>query len=152
VGSIALAVAGWIDVGLFWIPPHLGNPDWEVGTVGQTLDTFPLGTVALLLLMVSARAMGLHRIWLRLMAALFALISLFVVGCVVLFLLNLPQVLRVASSPGGGGIRRGAAKVLVFGVCYALAYAFMAFTTWRSTVVRTVAEVPAAPAAPPASA
>jgi hypothetical protein len=30
-------LAGVVDIGMAWIPFHLGNPEWEFGTVTQSL-------------------------------------------------------------------------------------------------------------------
>lgn len=147
VGSLALCVAGWVDAGLFWIPLHFGNTDWEIGTIGQTVDALPLGTIALLLLATGVRAAGGRRIWPRMLSVLFVVISLFLVGCLAIFLLDLPQILTAANSPGGRGIKRGAAKVILFGVTYVIMYAAAGILNWRATSRRESGSAPSKPAA-----
>lgn len=45
-----LAVAGWVDVGLFYRPLRFGDAEWEFGTIAQTFDAMPLATLGLVLL------------------------------------------------------------------------------------------------------
>jgi hypothetical protein len=56
-----LALAGWVDVLLLWIPLHLGRPEWEFGTVSSTFDALPLATIGLAILIAAAVAKGRRR-------------------------------------------------------------------------------------------
>jgi len=134
LAGIALCVAGWVDLGFFWWPLGLGNPDWEIGTIGQTIDSLPVGTVGLMLLALAIRNMGWSRIWTRVVSAILLLVGLFCVGCLVIMTLDMPQVVRaIHNATTTSGIKRGVFKVYLFGLTYAAAYFLMAFVLWRST-------------------
>lgn len=148
VGGLILAVAGWVDAGLFWLPLHFGNADWEIGTIGQTVDALPLGTISLLLLATGLRARGGSRTWPRALAVVFGVLGLTLAGCVAIFLLDLPQILSAANTPGGTGIMRAAVKVILFGVTYTVGYLLAAIFMWRGTSRRN-AETPSAAATAP---
>ncbi len=140
--GFALAVAGWVDVGLFYYPSRFGSAEWEFGTIAQTLDAMPLPTLGLALLALGIRARGGRVVWTRGLAAVFALVGLLSLAGLVLFALDIPLALkamqRAAQQAKNGqaaivssGLKRGMAKVIAFSVCYALAYGWMAVTMWR---------------------
>ena len=131
VGGIVLAIAGWVDVGLFWIQPHLGSANWEVGTISQTIDSLPLGTMALLILAMGIRAKGGPRMWPRGLAIVFFALSLFLAACMVIFLLDFPQLLHIAGAPGGSDVKLGAFKVVLLGCTYLAGYFLGGVFLWK---------------------
>jgi hypothetical protein len=145
-GGLALAIVGWVDTGLFWIPLRFGNQDWEIGTISQTVDSLPLLTLSLLLMAIGVRAQGARRIWSRLFAVFFIAMALFLVVCVVIFLLDFPLIMSAASQLQGSGLRRGAFKVVLFGTTYILTYTTIGVLMWRATSRKKAAEVAAKPA------
>lgn len=140
--GFALAVAGWVDVGLFYYPSHFGSPDWEFGTIAQTLDAMPLPTLGLALVAIGIRVRGGALVWTRGMAVVLGIVALLCLAALVLFALDIPLALKAmqhtatqANSPPAAivssGLKRGMAKVIVFSVCYTAAYAWMSVSMWR---------------------
>jgi hypothetical protein len=140
--GLVLAVAGWVDVGLFYWPLRFGDAEWEFGTIAQTFDAMPLPTLGLVLLALGIRARGGSVVWTRAMAVVLAIIGLLCLAALVVFALDIPLALKAmhhaatqANNPRAAlvssGLKRGMAKVIVFALCYALAYGWMAVSMWR---------------------
>ncbi len=143
LGGFALGVAGWVDVGMFWYPLHIGSVDWEVGTISQTIDGLPLPFMSLLLIAVGLRGIGTRRIWARLIACAFIAIGLWLLACLVIFLLDVPQVLTAAQRLHGSGLRRAVFKVLLYSLTYAGATITLGVSMWRATSRKSATEVAA---------
>jgi len=143
--GVALAIAGWLDVLLFYWPPHFGDKGWEFGTVAQTMDALPLPTLGLLLLGLGVRSAAASRAWTRPMALALACITLVCAGLVTLFCLDIDtayaamnRAARAAVAQGGApnpylssDLKRGIAKTIVLGVTYVLSYGTFAGIMWR---------------------
>jgi hypothetical protein len=137
-----LAVAGWVDVALFYYPSQFSSPEWEFGTIAQTFDAMPLPTLGLLLIALGIRARGGSVLWSRSMAVVLAIVALLCIAALLLFAMDVPLALKAMKSAGGqadpqqaalisSGLKRGMAKVILFSVCYATAFAWMAVIMWR---------------------
>lgn len=142
VAGILLAIAGWVDVGLFYYPPRFGEAEWEFGIIAQTFDAMPLPTLGLVLLALGIRARGGSIGWSRAMAVVLAVVGLLCLAALVLFALDMPLALKAmqraaaqARNPQAAlissGLKRGMAKAIVFAVCYSLAYGWMVVVMWR---------------------
>ena len=140
--GLVLALSGWTDVALFYLPLQFGQNEWEFGTIAQTFDALPLPTLAMLLLATGLRARGGSRRWTRALAAACGLVVLVLVGLLLIFALDVPVAWKAMAHPTTGmaaptlqviaGIKRGIVKVLLFGVGYLAAYATLAVSLWRS--------------------
>jgi hypothetical protein len=141
VAGVLLAIAGWVDVGLFYYPVRFGEAEWEFGIIAQTFDAMPLPTLGLVLLALGIRARSGSIAWSRGAAIIFAVVALLCLAALVLFALDIPLAFRAMHRAGAqatqqsalisSGLKRGMAKVILFSVCYATAYALLAFKMWR---------------------
>jgi len=141
VAGLLLAMAGWVGVALFYYPPRFGQPEWEFGTIAQTIDAMPLPTLGLVLLALGIRARGGSIAWRRGIAVIFAVVALLCLAALVLFALDIPLALKAMhraaaqanqqSALISSGVKRGMAKVILFTVCYGLAYGWLAVAMWR---------------------
>ncbi len=141
-GGLVLAVAGWVDIGLFYLPPRFGSPEWEFATIAQSLDAMPLATLGLVLLALGIRARGGSVVWTWGVAVVLAIVGLLCLAALVLFAFDVPLALKAvqrAAAQGNNaraalvssGLKRGVVKAMIFAVCYGLAYGWMAVTMWR---------------------
>jgi hypothetical protein len=141
VAGLLLAIAGWLDVGLFYYPSRFGQPDWEFGTIAHSFDAMPLPTLGLILLALGTRARGGAIVWSRGLAVILAVVALLCVAGLVVFALDIPLALKTmqraasqANNPQAAlissGLKRGMAKVILFAVCYATAYGWLAIKMW----------------------
>jgi hypothetical protein len=145
VVGIALAIAGWLDVVLFYWPPQFGDKGWEFGTVAQTMDALPLPTVGLALLAIGLRGSEAKRIWTRPFALGLVCVALGCAGLLALFCFDiqtayraLGRAARTAMQQGSApnpyltsDVKRGIAKTVVLGVTYTLTYVSLGWQMWR---------------------
>jgi hypothetical protein len=106
--GIALAIAGWLDVLLFYWPPHFGDNGWEFGTVAQTMDALPLPTLGLGLLAIGLRAGAAGRVWTRTFAVGLVLIALGCAGLLTLFCFDIDTAYRAMTRAARAAIAQGA--------------------------------------------
>ena len=91
-------LAGLVDIGLAWIPLHLGSAEWEFGTITQSLQALPLPFMGCTLILAAGIARG--RIWwARVGVIILALLALWVLVSGVLYGLNVPLALRSVKQP-----------------------------------------------------
>jgi hypothetical protein len=127
-----LTVAGWLDIALLWYPPRLGEADWEFGIIAQSLDAMPLPTMGLTLLAVAGLLhQGRGPRWL--LVGIFALVTLWLAGCAVLFALDVPQALRAIERDArlGPGIKRVLLKTTVYFASYVAGHVAATVWLWR---------------------
>ena len=143
--GLVLAVAGLVDVGLFYWPMRFGDAEWEFGTIAQTFDALPLPTLGLALVAVGLWARGGRPAWMRGMAAVFAIAAAIAVFLGLIFLLDVPVALKALSRAAAtaqqrgvppnplvsSGLKRGIGKAVIFAVAYAAGYATISVTLWR---------------------
>lgn len=149
-GGLALAIAGWTDLALFYYPTQFGSREWEFGTIARTFDAMPLPTLGLLLIVVGLRARGSRASLVRAMAVVLGVVA---VGCLialVLFSLDIPLVLQTlrrirattqANPANAAGLERAIAKTILFSLVYLALYSWMAARLWR-TGTRAAPEKP----------
>lgn len=142
VAGLLLAVAGGVAVGLFYVSPQFGSAQWEIGTIAQTFDALPLPTLGLVLLALGVRARGGSMFWARAVAVVFAVAAALCLAAMLLFVLDIPVALQAVQRAGeansqsavsgaSAGLKRAIGKALLFGVCYAASYAWIAVMMWR---------------------
>lgn len=146
IGGLVLSLSGWVDVALFYWPLRFGDAEWEFGVISGSLDALPQPTLGLILLALAARAMPERRLFARLLAAAAAVVTIALVGLVIVFALDIPvafnavaNAARQAAASGaavnpvvGSGLKRGIAKVLVFGAGYVAAFLGLAVVLGRA--------------------
>jgi hypothetical protein len=132
VTGAMLVVAGVVDIALLWYPPRFGEADWEFGTIAQSLDALPLPTVGLTLLAAGALLAGWRRVVWAVTAAC-ALATLWLLASAIIFLLDVPQALRVMENDPrmGPGLRRVLFKAAVFFVSYGVGFVLATLLMWR---------------------
>jgi hypothetical protein len=135
VGLIFLMV-GLIDAASVWLPPALGEPEWELGTTSQFFDTFSLLGLGLALLVGAAVARG--RTWqARGLATLCILVAVFMWLALALYLTVLPLVLSRVNDPVAlTPIKKAAAKTGVQALIYPFAFLWLAGAGWRASLKR----------------
>jgi hypothetical protein len=141
LAGLLFALAGSVDVLLFYYPPRFGDAEWEFGIIAQTFDAMPLPTLGLVLLALGIRARGGSVGWSRSLAVAAAMCALLCLAALVLFALDIPLALRAMaraaaqanqqSAVMASGLKRVMAKVILFAACYGLAFGWLAVTLWR---------------------
>ena len=96
--GLALLVMGCLDILLAWIPPRLGDPEWEFGTISATLNNMPVPVMGLALILAHAAAWdsGLER---TLVLIWSLIVLLFLIGAVTLYALDVPLALGAVQDP-----------------------------------------------------
>ena len=139
--GVALAIAGWLDIALFYNTPRLGDAAWELGTVARSLDAMPLATLGLVLLTIGVRARGGSAFWLRGMSIALAVVGVLCLLGLGVLALDIPPAFNAIRGAGVGanpqtnalassGVKLGIAKAIGLAVSYSVAYAWMAVNTW----------------------
>ena len=125
----ALGLIGWVDVLLNFYPLQIGNPDWEFGTTSVAIDSLPLGTIGVGLIVTQA-VLGRGTWTLRLLAlACFAVVA-GLVGMLGLYALALPAVWQ-AAGPMQGPLSLAVAKTGTLALVYLSLYGVLGSVAWR---------------------
>lgn len=122
--GLLFLVVGLSDVLLAWLPPRIGDADWELATVATTFNNFPVPAMGLGLAVASGIAQekrGLLRV-VAIVAATLAALSLL---SAVLFALALP--LALGAAPEGPTHRAVFSAALKTGLQL---LAYLAFFLW----------------------
>jgi hypothetical protein len=130
VGLLFLVVGGF-DVALVWFPANFGSAEFEFASVSASLNSLPVATMGMALVVVSGAMLGQHwSAWVAFVVAAVALV--FVIVGAVLFALTVPLALQ---APVEDAVRVGIQKQVVKGslqvVAYGLAYAVLARQAFR---------------------
>ena len=146
IGGAILALAGLIDIGLFFVGQRFGDSEWEFGTIIQVIDALPVSMMAVLLLAVGVRIKENRKLS-RAIALVCALAVLFLLTLLVIFALDVPvaagALRRAAASSSSDSaavvtaIKRGITKTFILGTGYLAAFVGLTITMWRGP--RTVA-------------
>ena len=124
-------IVGTLDVALAWYPFNLGNPDWEFGTISSTLDSLPVPTLGLGLLLGSSVARG-WKTGTRVFAVLLIVAALLILAAGVIYLLNIPLAFKTVQEPLlRTGLKKAVTKSIGQGVLYPLAFVITAVQGWR---------------------
>lgn len=133
--ALALGVAGVSDLVLAWIPPRLGNPQWEFSTVAQSMSGLPLVTIGLAGLLASGLAR--RTTWLiGTTAAALAIAGSAIVAALMLFWPNAGMALDQTTGNAAIDVRRTVAKTMILGLTFGTAYLVGAIAAFRH-VLRT---------------
>ncbi len=129
--GLAFTAVGGLDLLLTWYPWHMGNPEWEFGTVSASLDGLPVPTLGLGLVLAAAVALG-SRWGVRTLAIVFALLALVIVLAALLYATNVPIALKTVSEPvSRSGLKKAMAKAAGQAVVYPLILGWIAVKAWR---------------------
>lgn len=128
--AVAVAVVGWIDVGLLWYPLHFGSPEWEFGTVSAHFDGMPLATLGLGLTAAAMIGLGWRRRT-RLLAVLMALIGLGLAAILMIYALDIPLAFHGVQPQMRSALEKAVVKTLSYGVIYTVLYWLLSLILWR---------------------
>lgn len=114
----AFTFVGLTDILLAWVPPALGNGEWEFGTISRTFDSLPLPFIGMALVTAAGVARG--KLWQRRVAGvIMAVLGALIVVALVIYAMSIPLALRSVQLPVAKlGIRKAILKALVQGICY----------------------------------
>lgn len=130
LGLVFLAV-GFLDIALAWYPFNYGNPEWEFATVSSTLDSFPVPTLGLALLLGAAVATGMRR-GVRVWSVVLIVVAVLVLMAGVIYLLNLPLAFQSVQEPVlRTGLKKAVTKTIGQLVLYPAAFVTMAIMGLR---------------------
>ena len=129
--GFAFAVVAAADLALAWYPTGFGSAEWEFGTVTAVLGNLPLLIMGLGLLFAAAVGQGKAGL-LKTISVIWLLLALLVLGMLVLYARHLPEALAAVTEPlVNEGLKESIAKVMVQGVLYPIAFAWMGIKGWR---------------------
>ena len=119
--ALVLAIAGIGDWILTLIPLRFGTPEWEFGTIAQLFSGLPLVTMGLAGLLGSAVARGSR--WQVVTVSWIVLtFATLMFGALIVFLLDVPLALRLATGIARVGIMKAIAKTTLLGTLFIIAY------------------------------
>jgi len=126
--GLVLAVIASVDILSRWYPTHFRSPEWEFGTVSMTFASLPLVTMGLIAGLASAMARG-ERTSVSVLAAVFCVMSVFVVAALLLFGSDVPLALGAlktnnVSIEAAREMKRTIARSVVMGVGFAVIYVY----------------------------
>lgn len=130
VTGIALAVVGWVDWILLWVPLNFGAVEWEFGTIGQSFDALPLATLGTAALIAAAISGGWRRTLILTAGVAFA-VALTLAVILGIFLLDIPILLQGSANAVRPVLMKAVAKTSLYGVLYVFTYAWLGLTCLR---------------------
>lgn len=120
--GLLLAAVGFVDVALQWYPASFKSPEWEFGTVANSMAALPLLTIGLMSLLASFLARA-ERTGVLVMAIVFAFLLVFVVGAFLLFLSDVPLALKAsATTPMVVTIKKSIIRTSVMAIGFGVGY------------------------------
>ena len=133
VAFTVLAGVALVDLALLWVPVRFGNPEWEFGTLTQTVDSLPLlsmmtvGLVVLALARANLVALKFLRVW--------CLILVLALGVMlVLYLLSVPLIWQRAGTPDLAlVIRKAIGKMIALSTLYVVLYGWLGILCWKGS-------------------
>jgi hypothetical protein len=127
----AFAFIGLFDVLLTWFPAAFGDAEWEFGTVTSSMDSLPVATLGLGLVLGAGVARG-KRGLLRGLSIFFVVIGLAIIAAALLYVTEVPLALRAMQDPAMAlALKKAIAKTSAQLVLYPLLYIWLGFTAWR---------------------
>jgi hypothetical protein len=125
-------VIGLLNLVLIWLPLQMGNPEYEFGSVANSLDSLPLPTMGLVWALAASRAQGRSR-GAMLATILLCGLATLALAAGVLYWLNVPIALKAVQEPLIRlGIKKSIFKVTTQAVLYPLAMVALALMGMRS--------------------
>jgi hypothetical protein len=135
--GLLFLLSGLLELGSVWLPPNVGNPEWEFGTVSTFLDGLPILILGLGMVLAAALSRGAR--WTARLASLgFLLLSLLILFGAVLYATNLPTAFRAMRDPAQLTIlKRALSKASVQSAVYIVGFWWAGIAGWRRTLKRT---------------
>lgn len=127
---------GLANLGTVWLPLHLGEPEWELGTTSQFFDTFPLLGLGMAFLLTQGVALG-RRWQVRGVATFCIVVAVLMWLALTVYATVLPMALKAVSDPVAlTPIKKAAAKTGVQALLYPFALLWLAAAGWRASLRR----------------
>lgn len=127
----AFVIIGGVDLVLAWFPSALGSPEWEFGTIGASLNGFPLPALGIMLILGGGIARG-SRWQVRSAAAVSAILVLLLLGFAFLYLTVIPVALGdVTNAAVRAGLMKSVVKALVLLALYPVLFGWAAYRGLR---------------------
>jgi hypothetical protein len=134
--GVAFALVGGVDLLVAWIPQNFGSPEWEFGTVSQTLDGMPVFALGLGI-MLSVAVLDDRRLVIRSLAALFLALGAAIVAMAILYATVMPLALQAVPDPViKQGLIKAAVKAGTQAVVYTTVFVLLGLKAWRLPVAR----------------
>lgn len=131
VAGGALALAGWTDAFLLWLPPNFADPEWEFATSSTFFDAVPLGTIGLAAVAAGALNRSLRPVLLTL-AVVFPLLTLVFLGAAALFFLTSVAAWGDVEPALRPVLERIVIKTSILSATYILLYGWLSWIVSRS--------------------
>lgn len=128
--GLMLALPGWLDIALLFVPAQWASIDWEFGTIAATFSALPVGSFGLAAASVGAVAGGAGRMT-RLLAVLWALATLVLLAMATVFALDVPVVLRAVDQANRYGVTQVIMKTGLLAMLYVIVFAAMTVWCWK---------------------
>lgn len=128
--GVALAAVGGVDLLMLIYPARLDSLDWEFATISGLFDGLPLTTLGLGLMLAAAAARGSKAAQLVLLVVML-LMALLVAGALLLFVLDVPAVLRAVQPQLKPTMEKAALKSGLMGALYLVLYTTLGIWAWR---------------------
>lgn len=134
--GVLFLLLGLANLGTIWLPPHLGDAEWELGTTSQFFDTFPLLGLGMTFLVAHGVATG-RRWQVRSVATFCMIVAVLMWLSLTLYATVLPMALKVIGDPIAlTPIKKAAAKTGVQALLYPFALLWLAGAGWRASLKR----------------
>ena len=128
--GLALAAVGAVDLLMLIYPARPASLDWEFATISGLFDGLPLTTLGLGLMLASAVARGSKTGQLVLLVVSL-LMALLIAGALLLFVLDVPAVLRAVQPQLKPTMQKAALKSGMMGALYFVLYSTLGIWAWR---------------------
>ena len=128
--GLALAAVGAVDLIMLIYPARLDSLDWEFATISGLVDGLPLTTLGFGLMLASAVARGARFGRLALLITMLVM-ALLITVALLLFLLDVPAVLRAAQPQLKPTMQKAVLKTGLMGTLYLLLYSTLGIWAWR---------------------
>lgn len=119
--GVALALVGFADFALLWYPARWASVDWEFGTVSAAFDGLPLLTIGLGLATAGAVSRG-RRGAMAGLAAVLLVMSLLLIAMLLIFVLDVPVVLRAVDPQLRESLVKSLVKTSSMAIVYVVLY------------------------------
>jgi hypothetical protein len=130
VGGVLL-IAGVLDIGLAYYPLMFGNPNWEFGTVGTSLNALPVPMLGLALLLGAAVARG-WALGMRVWSIVAIVAAVLILAAAFFWALNLPLAFKSVQEPVARlALKKSVAKTAAQVVLYPVAFAWIGWSGLR---------------------
>jgi len=133
--GLILALVASVDILVRWYPTAFRSPEWEFGTVAMTFASLPVVAVGLVAGLASAMARG-ERGSTAVLAAIFCVVSVVLVACLLLFASDVPVALSAVKNnnmpiEAAREVKRTIIRSVVMGVGFTVIFVYGSVVSLR---------------------